>query len=185
MSMRLPGRSYDGGGYVYVIEFNSGTVKVGHTSNPQTRVKLVAGAARPHGVAVTRQWISQPHRSSKRNEEQLLAFCRSRGTSLNEGDFFAEINAADVVTFAHTLLTDKQSSVPLVMTQYGRMAGRDDTWEDAEPVIVLPTTEDVLSQIDQVRGGKSRAAWLHEAAIRHLNHAERQALTDATSEDAA
>jgi hypothetical protein len=163
MSVRLPGRSSGADGYVYVIEFNSGTVKVGHSRNPQTRVKLVAGAARPHGIAVTRQWISQPHLDSQRNEEHLLTFCRGRGTTLNEGDFFA-----------HTLLTDKESGASLTMTQYGRMAGRDDSWGDAEPVIVLPTTEGILSRIDQVRDEKSRAAWLHEATVCHLNHAEHQ-----------
>jgi hypothetical protein len=162
----LPGTSRLGS-YVYVIQFNSGTVKVGRTSKPVARLKSVAQAGRPHGITVAAQWLSQPHTLAKQNESRLIDFCNARFAPLNDGEFFADATVEDVVAFAETLLANPTERLRL--TRFGRQAGRGGSWPETDPVILMPLSVALLAQIDSARGGTSRAQWLQEAAQRHLN----------------
>lgn len=169
MTDALPGPSRNGH-YVYVILFNSGTIKVGRTTNPGARLKNYATHGRPHGISVAFQWLSQPHMLARENEEKLIAFCKGRFTSLNDGEFFADAEATEVVSHAERLTTGGSDPEQLRMTRFGRVAGKGGSWPAEDPVVVLPLPADLLAAIDAERGQLSRAQWLHHAARRHLTH---------------
>ncbi|MFI6595013.1 GIY-YIG nuclease family protein [Nonomuraea sp. NPDC050536] len=163
----LPGTSRLGH-YVYVVQFNSGTIKIGRTGNPASRLKSHATAARPHGIFVAAQWLSQPHPLARRNEIQLVEFCHTHFKSTNDGEYFMDARVDDVIAFAETLPVSQHMTDRLQFTRFGRVAGRGGSWPDAEPVIVLPLSLDILSEVDAVRGTMSRAHWIQEAVSERL-----------------
>lgn len=64
--------------HLYVIEFDSGTVKVGQTRNPASRFAEHTRNAAVHGHAVTRSWTSTLHSNFRDTELALIAFCSAR-----------------------------------------------------------------------------------------------------------
>ncbi|MEV8457694.1 hypothetical protein AB0467_34345 [Streptomyces sp. NPDC052095] len=165
----LPGPSRDGH-YVYVILFNSGTIKVGRTMNPGVRLKNYATHGRPHGISVVSQWLSQPHQLARQNEEELIAFCKARFTSLNDGEFFADADATEVVAHAEKLTTGGNRPDRLRMVRFGRVAGRGGNAPVENPVVVVSLPSDLLTEIDAARGQLSRNQWLQQAARQLLAH---------------
>lgn len=165
--LRLPGPSREGH-YVYVVLFNTGSLKVGRTRDPSTRLKSHATNGRPHGISVAAQWLSQPHLLARKNESRLIGYCSSRYTSLNGGEFFSGAKAEDVVSFAEGLTAHADKGEPLRLTRFGRMAGRGNRLPADDPVVVLPIPAELLAAVDAARGDRSRAQWLQEAAIAHL-----------------
>jgi hypothetical protein len=163
----LPGRAHEGD-YLYVIQFNSGTIKVGRTGNPATRLKNYTTHGRPHGISVTAQWLSQPHRGARKNEGRLIAFCKARYTPLNDGEFFGDADPAEVIAAAERLTTLEPNTDHLRMIRFGRVAGRIGTVPPEGPIVILPIPADLLAAIDADRGRLSRAEWLHDAARRQL-----------------
>ena len=164
---RLPGPSR-AGGYLYVVQFNSGVVKVGRTMNPSARLKSHATGGRPHGISVVAQWLSQPHLAAKRNERLLIAFCRSRYRSVNDGEFFVGAEPDQVVAYAEDLRASATCSDALRFQQYGRNAGKGGSWPEEDPVAVVRLSGDLANRIDAVRGDRSRAEWLHDFVQSHL-----------------
>jgi len=88
---------------VYIVQFNTGALKVGRTGDPAVRLKNYATHGRPHGIGVNGHWISQPHLGAKRTEEALVEYCRTAGTTLNDGEFFAGIETHDLLEYAMSL----------------------------------------------------------------------------------
>ena len=58
-------------GYVYVIAFSDGTVKVGRTQKFGPRMIRHRANARNFGLSVTGSWISAPHAEWLANEDAL------------------------------------------------------------------------------------------------------------------
>lgn len=154
----MPGRSAMGG-YVYLILFSSGAIKVGHTQNPATRMKSHAATARAHGVEIAAHWVSQPITNSRQNERRLIDFCNSRFIPVNDGEYFSGADTSDVLAFVETL-DDGQAGrllmaqVPVVDPKNGRpMVG---------PKVEFRLDEDVLAKVDAraAREGVKRAEML-------------------------
>lgn len=59
-------------GYLYVIEFSNGTVKVGRSDTPQNRIASHRHAAQAFGARVQRVWVSDGHEHSNLTEAKLL-----------------------------------------------------------------------------------------------------------------
>lgn len=165
--MRLPGTSRQGH-YLYVVQFNTGTLKVGRTMNPAVRLKNHATASRPHGISVSAQWLSQPHPMARANERSMIAFCDARYTSTNDGEYYLDAPPEQVVAHAERLLASHTGGETLAFTRYGRLAGRDGAWPQEDPAVVVPLPDDLAAQLDAVRGTRTRAEWLQELAVQHL-----------------
>jgi hypothetical protein len=75
-------------GYIYVLRFTSGTLKVGHTTRPRVRVTQHKSAARVHGASIDRLWISPPHANYRDNEDRLVALCGREWVPIND-EYFA------------------------------------------------------------------------------------------------
>lgn len=98
----VPGNA-TAGEYLYVVQFSSGTVKVGRTRSPASRLKKHAATARGHGITVLAQWISQEVANAPELERELIAHCSRHFTPLNTGEFFADAPIAEVLAFVATL----------------------------------------------------------------------------------
>lgn len=74
MSIRLPQQKV-GEGYLYVVEFSTGSVKVGQTEDPRRRLGNHRAEAAAFGVHVTNYWISPAHINFRDNETRLINYC--------------------------------------------------------------------------------------------------------------
>lgn len=59
-------------GYLYVIEFQNGTIKVGRASDAMRRVAQHKATGAALGVPITRTWVSPAHENSEDTEKRLL-----------------------------------------------------------------------------------------------------------------
>lgn len=91
------------GGYVYVIGFESGVVKVGHTVDPRTRLSGIVGAARTFGDAYTGSWLSPRHLTYKKNERALIDAVKAAGGRSNQREYFTGVTFACAVSLAQAL----------------------------------------------------------------------------------
>lgn len=89
--------------YVYVVEFTTGVVKVGRTANQTQRVADHGRAAGKHGAAITRSWVSGPHKEYAQNEVALIAFCAERWPLAGGKEYFANADYHAVVEYARGL----------------------------------------------------------------------------------
>lgn len=99
-----------GEGYLYVIEFTTGTVKVGQTEDPRQRLNSHFSDAAAFGVGINAYWISPSHRNFKENEALLIEACRKVSTR-SRREYFHEIGYDAAVDIAlgldfHTQITN-------------------------------------------------------------------------------
>lgn len=85
-------------GHIYVIEFDSGVIKVGKTADP-------VGRLRAHGFAgfVRRSWFSERHIECGQSENALLAFCRKVGQLHGGREYFVGLSFERAQMFAEAL----------------------------------------------------------------------------------
>jgi hypothetical protein len=93
----------EGEGYVYVLGFDSQTVKVGYTMDPQRRIARHASTAAVHGAAIRQLWLSGPHADPRTNEQALINFCAARATARIGSEYFAGVHFAEGVECADRL----------------------------------------------------------------------------------
>lgn len=156
-STPIPGRS-DEGDFVYVIQFSSGTIKVGRTQNPSSRLKSHAAVARAHGLTVAAQWVSQPITTARQSERRLIGFCNDRFTPLNDGEFFSGATIDEVLHFGATLDGGAGS---LILTQVALTDSRNGRPSIGSKVEVrIP--EEILARVDAFKGDRERADALRD-----------------------
>jgi predicted GIY-YIG superfamily endonuclease len=87
-------------GWLYVVAFSDGVIKVGRTSAAQERIKRHDWDAAKRGAKVVRWWISVKH-SNLSQTESVLKQCCSRHWALFAGDeYFADADFDTAVTYA-------------------------------------------------------------------------------------
>ena len=114
------------------------------------------------------QWLSQPHPRARENETALIAFCRHRYVSLNEGEYYADATAEEIITLGESLPASSADAETLHFERYGRNAGKGGCWPQEDPVIVMALSGDLLARLDADRGQLSRAEWLRDLTQKHL-----------------
>jgi hypothetical protein len=91
-----------GEGYVYVIEFSTGTVKVGQTVNPKQRIQTHLGEAAVFGAYIADFWISPAHMNYLDNETRLINACQ-RVSHRSRLEYFHAVGYERAVQFANDL----------------------------------------------------------------------------------
>lgn len=91
------------GGYVYVIGFENGLVKVGHTQDPRTRISSIKGAARTFGTTYVTDWVSPLHLDYRANEDALIAAMKSSGGTSGQREYFRGVSFQAAVEAAENL----------------------------------------------------------------------------------
>lgn len=105
-------RSYGHDGYVYVLEFSTGIVKVGKTRNPRACIATHVDDARKFGATVDQLWLSEWHENYSDNERALLRALG--GDSVAHGNEYLRISFMDAVDAAKrlslTVLTEQEQA---------------------------------------------------------------------------
>lgn len=94
-----PGRDkqLDPDGYVYVLEFSIGVIKVGRTTDPRGRAGQHQSHASKFGGQITRQWLSPCHRGYVASEVALIAAATETGILVGGAEYFADCTFDDLV----------------------------------------------------------------------------------------
>lgn len=87
-------------GYVYVLLFMNGTVKVGRTTNPTARITSHRHDADAHGNPLTNYWVSKKLVNMEEAEHRLIAYCQDRGTCVAGKEWFRAVPYMELVDFA-------------------------------------------------------------------------------------
>lgn len=95
------------GGYVYVIEFSTGLVKVGKTSDPAKRLETHRGNGAAFGADITRYWVSAAHDNFDSNETLLIQAMRDLGGTSNRAEYFTGVSMEESVAAAKSLTLDE------------------------------------------------------------------------------
>lgn len=91
-----------GEGYIYVVAFSTGVVKVGQTEDPKQRLYAHQSKAGAFGVGTVSYWISPPHWNFKENETQLIKLC-SEVSARSRLEYFHEVSFDQAADFAWSL----------------------------------------------------------------------------------
>lgn len=91
-------------GHLYVIEFASGTLKVGKTRTPPRRLRSHAQAAAIYGAEVINSWVSGQHPYQSKTELELIKFCNLHGRLVSGREYFRDISFATAVDCARALV---------------------------------------------------------------------------------
>lgn len=91
--------------HLYVIAFDSGTIKVGRAADVTARLGTHRREAARHGVSVIAEWYSAPcgEWAAMRYEQRLLDACASRGTLRAGQEYFSGLDFEEVRVLAETL----------------------------------------------------------------------------------
>ena len=92
-----------GPGYVYVLGFDNGTVKVGRTQNPAQRLGAHQSGARKLGLTVADEWVSPLHAEWLANEDRLKAIAADLGGTALSAEYFCGVAFAPIVEKASEL----------------------------------------------------------------------------------
>ena len=92
-----------GPGYVYVLGFDNGTVKVGRTQNTVQRLGAHKSGARKLGLTVADEWVSPPHTEWLANEDRLKAIAADLGGTALSAEYFSGVAFAPIVEKASEL----------------------------------------------------------------------------------
>jgi hypothetical protein len=91
-------------GYVYVVEFSSGTIKVGKSANVGQRLRQHAKDALNHGITIVRSWQSPAHTTWSENEQALIAFCWEQfGHPVSGDEYFTDADFPVIAQYASEL----------------------------------------------------------------------------------
>lgn len=96
--------SPEGEGFLYVLRFSTGTVKVGQTWDLRRRISEHRRNAEAYNVAITSLWTSPPHVNYLDNEIALIGYCDGLSVKARR-EYFHEIEFQAVVDFALRELT--------------------------------------------------------------------------------
>jgi hypothetical protein len=92
----------NGYGYIYVVLFETGVVKVGQTIDPASRIATHRRDAWTFNVAITDAWISGPHQGHLANETALIAFTLTLSGRVRR-EYFHGADFAAVLAYAEDL----------------------------------------------------------------------------------
>ncbi len=94
--------SRDGEGFIYVIQFSTGAIKVGQTVEPRTRLNKHRRDAEVYGVVIVDYWVSPQHANYLSSETLLIKHCREVATPVKK-EYFIGLAFADAVAIAGRL----------------------------------------------------------------------------------
>lgn len=155
---RANGSGFDG--YLYVIEFSTGTLKAGRSNNPRGRVATHLDHARKFGATISRLWLSVPHANYKENEQLLL---KELGKPSHGAEYFESMGFDDAVAIAESalhfhVLTDEERS-ELETEQKRRTEERIQElrkWTGRPDLVQVALDPDIDSWITSLLFGNSR-----------------------------
>lgn len=103
----------DDQGHLYVIQFSSGTIKVGRTNQPVERMKKHRRYGWAFGVVIVRAWISGAHEGYEATETALIDYAAATATGDRaRREFFHGADFDALVAFAEKLASGNEVTAP-------------------------------------------------------------------------
>lgn len=99
----LPPPAECGSGYIYVIEFSNGTIKVGNTTDPASRLGSHASTASAFNITADRVWISSPHATYIRSENRLIEATAHIAGGRRRREYFSGVSFETVRDLAQSI----------------------------------------------------------------------------------
>lgn len=90
-------------GYVYVIAFDDGTLKVGRSQDAEIRLRTHGQTAKGFGLSVTGKWSSPEHVGWVENEAALKALAEELGGVCRGDEWFTGVDFGELVARAANL----------------------------------------------------------------------------------
>ena len=149
------------GGYLYVIEFSTGLVKVGRTQNPAKRFETHRSHGAAFGVIIARYWLSEAHDNFESNEALLIRAMHNLGGIPSKAEYFDGVTVESAVQAASALHFDAvDTEGHLAKSAAAAEELRVALWGDRNPVEELRSAEahakaqsaDPYSVIDRLFG---------------------------------
>ena len=81
---------------VYIVEFDTGIIKVGKSRNTASRIKRHSDEAKKYGVSITKSYTKN---NSSILESDLIQFCKLNSTVYYGNEYFKDLNFDSVVNF--------------------------------------------------------------------------------------
>lgn len=97
------GTAVDEGGYIYVIEFSNGVIKVGSSRNPQSRRRQHESDAGAFGLRMTSYWLSDRHSGYLTSEKTLIMYAKSRAGAQLRREYFRHVSLIDLIQTAEEI----------------------------------------------------------------------------------
>lgn len=101
-------------GYVYVLAFDNGTIKIGRTQNAARRLGSHKSSARSFGLTITDEWVSPLHVEWQVNENALKTIAAIAGGTPTSPEYFNGASFAAV--------TEKARDLPFTPPESGEAA---------------------------------------------------------------
>ena len=95
---------------LYVVEFDQGTIKVGHSANIKGRFTALGYQAAQFGIHIEQQWASEITSSGPRLEKHLIDWCSQHATGGYGFEWFTGLDFVDVKGFAVDLLPASEAA---------------------------------------------------------------------------
>lgn len=129
-------------GFLYLVEFNQGTLKVGYSKRPTARIKQHEKAADVFGISVKRTWISAPHREATENERLAITWCAAHATTVRGAEWFTGVAFADAKAYIESLPANRMTDAQFAAReQYLDARGRQLTEQLTRPAWAKLTGE--------------------------------------------
>lgn len=169
----LPGKAWHGG-YVYVVEFNTGLVKVGRTQSPQDRLVSYMSHAGAFGAHPTRGWVSPLHEGNRGTEAALVVLAGELGGQSTAREYFNGVAFEEIVARASAL--SFPAPVPLANPPVRRppfpvrrIERRRFTARDVESVAYMLAAVDGVHGLEQVEEPTPRHVAAAQAVLAFLD----------------
>lgn len=92
------------GGHIYIIEFSDGTVKVGSTTTPASRIRAHRSDAEAFGLTIAYGWLSGNHDKYIESERRLITAAASMATSRGRLEYFRGISVPKLLAAAREIV---------------------------------------------------------------------------------
>ncbi|MFI7330668.1 GntR family transcriptional regulator [Micromonospora aurantiaca (nom. illeg.)] len=163
------------GGYIYVLEFSNGVIKVGSTKNPRQRLQVHVKDFQLSGATLDRYWLSEPFPEYLVAESKLIEYGTAESESVIRKEYFTGLVFGEVVAAAEELcdeLADSNAGTvkPDEETDVARVPVNQAAWRHIatdikgkvkagklEPHIKLPSLPELAEQYDCSIGTVRRA----------------------------
>lgn len=89
---------------LYVVEFDQGTIKVGYSGDPESRVRGYVFHANKFRIEVLRHWVSAPHATAFLFEATLIRWCTERAKEVHGKEWFTGLEFEEVKAAALSII---------------------------------------------------------------------------------
>lgn len=90
-------------GFVYLLEFDTGVIKVGKAVDPRRRLQAHKSSAEAMGRRLVAAWVSRPHGNYAANERALIASFTHRSSQVIRAEYFVGVGITEARRIAQAL----------------------------------------------------------------------------------